>query len=230
MIAAKTSPIPTPARAAPDTTGWTCPSRACSARATSDWSSPGRPRPVDVRAQQPVVPRRDGVEHLLDRHRPRHRPGECDDGAGQLLAEGVQSALEPGPGPVQLVGEDQEGQPEPLAGSGSAPGSGPGRPRPPRPRARRRRGPPAHARPRPRSRSGRSVDQVHLHRPARGRQIIVATAVRMVMPRRRSIESESVVVSPWSTSTEVPGGPGLVEKSFGEGGLAGVERAPGSPG
>ena len=30
-------------------------------------------------------------------------------------------------------------------------------------------------------------------------RVRVATAVRMVMPRRRSIESESVVVSPWST-------------------------------
>ena len=32
-----------------------------------------------------------------------------------------------------------------------------------------------------------------------GHSDFVATAVRMVMPRRRSIESESVVVSPWST-------------------------------
>ena len=182
----------------------------------------GRPRPVDVRAQQPVVPRRDGVEHLLDRHRPRHRPGECDDGAGQLLAEGVQRALERGTGPVQLVGEDQEGQAEPLQDPDQHPGLGLD--------ALDRRD---HQHGAVENRQcaldlghevgvARSVDQVHLHRPARGRQghrgDRGADGDAAAAFDRVRVGGRVAVVD----ATEVPGGPGLVEESFGEGGLAGV--------
>ena len=217
MIAARTSAIPTPVSAAPDSTGWTCPSRACSARAASACcSSGGRPS---------TYSRSSGSSHgatASSTSSTEHRPVEADDGAGQLLAEGLQGALERGAGPVHLVDEDQEGQAEPLQDPDQHPGLGLDA----LDRRDDQHGAVEHG-----QRAldlgdevgvARGVDEVDLHRPARGRQghrrDRGADGDAAAALDRVGVGGRVAVVD----ATEVPGRPGLVEESFGEGGLAGV--------